>query len=199
MKRFVLVAVLAGILVVTLAAVALAAPPTPQAGQGIHTPGTGLTNGAVPGTANGTAQGFGPMWARQQGQATRGMGMGMRGGQAWAGQPEAVQTLLGMTEEQIEAERQAGKSLAQIAATKNVTKDALVSTILNAKKAILDEQVAAGKLTQAQADAVYANMQQQVPVMVDRTEVGPGCGGAANSAAGQTTGTRMGMGGRWNR
>ncbi len=205
MKRWVLVAALAGILVVAFAAVALAAPagqtPTPQAGQsfgpgaGIHTPGTGLANGTA---ANGTAQGFGPMWQRQ-GQATRGMGagmgFGMRGGPAWAGQPEEVQTYLGMTLEQIQAERQAGKSLAQIAVEKGKTRDGLISTILNAKKATLDEQVAAGKLTQAQADAVYANMQQQVPVMVDRTDVGPGCG----AASGQTAGTRMGMGGRWNR
>ncbi len=209
MKRFVLVAALAGILVVAMAAVALAAPPTPQAGQtfgpgaGIHTPGTGLANGVVPGTQangvapNGTAQGFGPMWARQQGQATGGMGFGMRGGPAWAGQPEEVQTYLGMTLEQIQAERLAGKSLAQIAVEKGKTRDGLISTILDAKKATLDEQVAAGKLTQAQADAVYANVQQQVPVMVDRTDVGPGCGAAA---AGQTAGTRMGMmGGRWNR
>ncbi len=205
MKRFMLVAALAGILVVALSAAAFAAPPTPQAGQtygpgaGIHTPGSGLANGTA---ANGTAQGFGPMWARQQGQATPGMGtglgLGMRGGPAWAGQPEEVQTYLGMTEEQIQAERLAGKSLAQIAVEKGKTRTGLISTILSAKKAILDEQVAAGKLTQAQADAVYANMQQQVPVMVDRTDVGPGCGAAA--AAGQTAGTRMGlMGGRWNR
>ncbi len=204
MKRFGLVAALAGILVVALSAAAFAAPPTPQAtapqtgpGAGIHTPGTGLTNGVVPGTqANGTAQGFGPMWARQQGQATgMGMGFGMRGAPAWAGQPEEVQTYLGMTLEQIQAERVAGKSLAQIAVEKGKTRDGLISTILDAKKATLDEQVAAGKLTQAQADVVYANMQQQVPVMVDRTDVGPGCG----AAAGQTAGTRMGMGGRWNR
>ncbi len=203
MKRFVLVAALAGILVVALSAAAFAAPPTPQAGQtfgpgsGIHTPGTGLTNGVVPGTqATGTAQGFGPMWQRQ-GQATGGMGMGfgMRGGPAWAGQPEEVQAYLGMTLEQIQAERVAGKSLAQIAVEKGKTRDGLISTILNAKKATLDAQVAAGKLTQAQADAVYANLQQQVPVMVDRTDVGPGCG----AASGQTAGTRMGMGGRWNR
>ena len=216
MKRFVLVAALAGILVVAVSAAAFAAPPTPQSGAafgpggGIHTPGTGLANGTA---VNGTAQGFGPMWQRQQGQATGGMGaglgLGMRGGAAWAGQPDEVQTLLGMTGDEIQAERLTGKSLAQIAAEKDKTKDQLVSTILSAKKAILEEQVAAGKLTQAQADAVYGNMQQQVPVMVDPTDFWPGCG----TAGGQTTGTRMGMtlapalrfgasagvGGRWNR
>ena len=203
MKRFLWVAALAGILVVAVAAVAFAAPagqsPTPQAGQtygpgyGMHTPGTGLAGGTA---ASGTAQGFGPMWQRAQGQVTRGLGFGVRGAAAWTGQPGAVQTYLGMTAEEIQAERQAGKSLAQIAVAKGKTRDGLISTILTAKKAILDEQVAAGTLAQAQADAIYANMQQQVPVMVDRTDVGPGCG----AAAGQTATTRMGMmGGRWNR
>ena len=179
MKRLVLVVVLTGILALALANTAFAQGPIQGAQPGIHTPGTGLMQ---PGT------GYGP----------RGMsgGLGMRGGApAWAGQPDAVETLLGMTDVEIRAERQAGKSLAQIAAAKGKSKEALVDTILNAKKTILDQQVSAGKLTQAQADAVYANMQQQAAVMVDRTNVGPGCG----QATGQTTATRMGPGGRWNR
>ncbi|HEX9115119.1 MAG TPA: hypothetical protein VGA61_03560, partial [Anaerolineae bacterium] len=72
-------------------------------------------------------------------------------------------------------------------------------TILKAKKADLDAAVKAGTLSQANADAMYANMQQRVPVMVDQIATGPGCGGQVD---GSTTGSpvrgRM-MGGRWNR
>ena len=78
-----------------------------------------------------------------------------------------------MTDEQIQAERLAGKSLAQIAASKNVSEDKLISTILEAKKADLAKLVAAGKLTQAQMDAMVQNMQTQVKTMVERTNVGP--------------------------
>jgi len=42
-----------------------------------------------------------------------------------------------MTDEQIQAERLAGKSLAQIAANKDISADKLISTILDAKKADL--------------------------------------------------------------
>jgi hypothetical protein len=94
-----------------------------------------------------------------------------------------------MTDAQIQAERLAGKSLAQIAAGKNVTRETLVNTILNAKKQVVGAQVAARKLTQAQADAIYANMQQQVTVSIDRTDVGPARGRASG----------LGAGGRWNR
>ena len=44
-----------------------------------------------------------------------------RGAPAWAGQPEEVAALLGMTDEEIQAERLAGKSLAQIAAGKKAS------------------------------------------------------------------------------
>jgi hypothetical protein len=195
MKRLIVAAILVGVLATALASTAFAAPPAPQGaaqgqgmgpGNGIHTPGTGLAQQGM---------GYGPrggMAAAQGAGAMQG-----RGAPAWAGQPEEVETLLGMTDAQIQAERLAGKSLAQIAAAKNVSESQLTSTILNAKKADLDKLVADGKLTQAQADYAYSRMQQQVPAMISRTTTGPtwGQGGQAN------TGTRMGMGmgGRWNR
>jgi hypothetical protein len=185
MKRFMMVAAVVGILALALSSTAFAQTPVPgtQSGAqfGIHAPGTGLMQ---PGT------GFGP----RSGAAA---GMGMRGGApVWAGQPVEVQKLLGLSQEQIQADRLAGKSLTQIAAAKSVNKNTLVSTMLSAKKALLDGQVTAGKLTREQADAVYANMQQQVTVMVDRTNVGPS-GNQAGLGAGAAAGARMG--GRWNR
>jgi hypothetical protein len=161
MKKFILIAVLVAALATLLTGTALAAGPTPPTaqgfgpGNGIHTPGMGLT---TPGAGPGMAMG----------------GMMGRGVPAWAGEPEAVKALLGgMTDEQIQAERQAGKSLAQIAASKNVSKDKLISTMVEAKKADLARLVDAGKLTQTQMDTMVQNMQAQVTTMVERTNVGP--------------------------
>ena len=165
MKKYILIAVLVGVVAVLLTGTAWAAGPT--------TP---------------TAQGFGPgagmhMW--NNGQATQntagpcGMaagGMMRRGAPEWAGQPEEVATLLGMTADEIQAERQAGKSLAQIAAAKNISEETLINTILDAKKADLAQLVADGKLTQAQMDRMVAHMQTQITTMVERTTVGPAFG-----------------------
>jgi hypothetical protein len=158
MKKFILIAVLVGALAALLASTASAAGPATPAGQGfgpgngIHTPGTGYG----PGTGAG--------------------GMVRRGAPEWAGQPEEIAALLGMTEEQIQAERLAGKSLAQIAASKDISEGTLISTILDAKKADLAKLVAGGKLTQAQADYMVQHMQTQVETMVERTSVGPAFG-----------------------
>ena len=182
MKRLILIAVLAGALAALLAGTALAAGPvTPPAqgfgpGRGIHTPGTGMM---TPGA------GMGPG------------GMAGRGAPAWAGQPDEVATLLGMTSEQIQAERLAGKSLVQIAASKDpvVSEDKLISTILDAKKAILAKLVDDSKLTQAQMDLMVEHMQAQVKTMVERTTVGPmqGRQGMGQMQSGMGRG-RAGMG-----
>jgi len=157
MKKFILIAVLAGVMAALLASTALAAGPVnPPAqpfgrGMGAQTP---CADCLTPGVA----------------------GAMRRGAPAWAGQPEEVATLLGMTAEQIRAERLAGKSLAQIAASKGISQDTLIAAILDAKKAVLAGLVAEGKLTQAQADLMVQHMQTQVKVMVERTSVGPAFG-----------------------
>jgi hypothetical protein len=151
MKRFILIAVLVGALAALLAGTALAAGPvTPPAqgfgqGMGMRTPGTGMGSGGMMG----------------------------RGAPAWAGQPDEVATLLGMKAEDIQAQRQAGTSLAKIAEGKNVSEEKLISSILDAKKADLDKLVADGKLTQTQMDLMVEHMQTQVKTMVERTTVGP--------------------------
>jgi hypothetical protein len=192
MKRFVLVAVLVGLLAVALASTAFAAPQGQGGpGNGIHTPGTGLT--AQPGTGYGPGSGTCTGTCTGAG-AGKGAGAGMRGGPAWAGQPDEVATLLGMSAEEIQAERLAGKSLVQIAAGKDVTEKQLVDTILGAKKATLDKLVADGQLSQAQADAMYGRMQTQVSVMVNRTTTGP-----VGNMNGMGMGMGQGRGGRWSR
>jgi hypothetical protein len=113
---------------------------------------------------------------------------------------EAIEKLLGMTHEQIEAERLAGKSLVQIAQAKGVSEQALIAGIMDAKRAELAALVAAGKLTQAQADAMLTRMQEQMTLMVERTGTGPMWrtqpGQSQPQTQGQNTAPTMRGGGR---
>ena len=138
-----------------------AAAPAPQTTPTPTVPGAGT-------------YGRGGMMGHDGGMMELGGGMMGRGGMRGdIGMEDEVLTLLGMTREQVATERQAGKSLVQIAATKGINEQQLVKTILDAKKADLDALVKSGKLTQAQADQMYQNMQQQVPQAVNRTTTGP--------------------------
>jgi hypothetical protein len=158
------VAVVAGAM---LAGTVMAAPPSPQTTTTPVVPGTGLHIGG---------------------------GNGMRNAPAWSGFEEEVAAFLGMSQEQVQAERLAGKSLVQIAQAKGKTEAQLVSTILTAKRADLDKAVADKSITQAQADLIYQNMQTQVPQMVNRTTTGPasGQGMRMGTGAGNQSGARMG-------
>jgi hypothetical protein len=164
MKRLILIAVLAGALAALLAGTALAAGPVTPPAQGFG-PGMGMRAAAAGSTTPDADHpcGMGAGMAGEQG----------RGKPAWAGQPDAVATLLGMEAKDIQAQRQAGTSLVDIAKSKNVSEEKLISTILEAKKAILAGLVADGKLTQAQMDLMVEHMQTQVKTMVARTTVGP--------------------------
>ena len=164
MKRLVLIAVLAGVLVTLLAGTALAAGPVTPPAQGFGR-GMGMRAAAAGTTTPDAAYpcGMGAGMAGEQG----------RGKPAWAGQPDAVATLLGMEAKDIQAQRQAGTSLVDIAKSKNVSEEKLISTILEAKEDILAGLVADGKLTQAQMDLMVEHMQTQVKTMVERTTVGP--------------------------
>lgn len=177
MKRFIVAAILVGALVALVGGTALAAGPITPPGQGF---------GAAVGTQATDTFPCG-------GAGAAGM---MRGrAPTWAGEPGAVAELLDMTDEEIQAERQAGKSLAQIAVEQGVSEETLISTILEAKKDALAKLVADEKLTQAQSDLMIQNMTDRVKAMVERTDVGP-----AFRQDGVRPNMGQGMrGGRWNR
>jgi hypothetical protein len=86
---------------------------------------------------------------------------------------DAVTMLLGMTAQQIQEQRQAGKSLVQIAATKNVSEETLVNAILADRKDAMQKLVTSGTLTQSQADQRLEFMKQQIQQNVNRTTIGP--------------------------
>ena len=96
----------------------------------------------------------------------QGVGLGI-------GPDQAVLDLLGMTQDQVKELRQSEQSLVQIAATKNITEETLINTILAEKQAEVRALVTAGTITQAQADLQLAQMQERIKLAVNRTTVGP--------------------------
>jgi hypothetical protein len=86
---------------------------------------------------------------------------------------DEVSQLLGLTPEQIKEQRQAGQSLAQIAAARNINEEALVNAILAGRQAAILKLVEAGTLSQDQADQRLALMQERVRLAVNRSAVGP--------------------------
>ncbi len=129
---------------------------------------------------------------------------GAFGGGRWSGAfsaLEPVAKLLGLQPADVAAERQDGKSLAQIAQTKGVSEDKLVETILADREATLDARVKAGTLSAEQEQLMLERMQTQVKAAVERTTVGPMNGGQGMSqgrgmrqGSGQGLGPRMGGG-----
>lgn len=186
MKRFLMIAVLAAVVTALLAGTALAAPGKP--------PALGLGYGARVQAPDAAVAGDCPV----AGEAPFGGRMG-RGAwadaAAWGGQAdgcsEALTDLLGMTAEELQAERLAGKSLAEIAASKGVTVDALVDAMMAEKKADLAQLVADGKLTQERADFMLERMETQVKSMIERTTAGAPSG----TMMGRGMGMRGGRGG----
>jgi hypothetical protein len=86
---------------------------------------------------------------------------------------DAVAKTLGITTEQLYAERSAGKTLAQIAKDKGVSEQQLTDAILAALKQFTDQAVKDGRITQAQADWAQAQAKAMVPLMLN-TPFGPG-------------------------
>ncbi|MFC2040518.1 hypothetical protein ACFLTW_05060 [Chloroflexota bacterium] len=85
----------------------------------------------------------------------------------------AVTDLVGLTPEEVAAERQAGKSLVDIAADNGVGEDELVAAVMAVKTEAVQAKVEAGVITQDQADLILARMQERTVEAVNRTEVGP--------------------------
>lgn len=74
---------------------------------------------------------------------------------------------LGMTEAELKTELEAGKSVADVAKAKNIDLDEVIAKLTAAFKAHLDEEVASGKHTQAEADVKLAEFKTRVTEMVN--------------------------------
>jgi hypothetical protein len=100
-----------------------------------------------------------------------GLGFGHRGGPGMngAGHLDAAASYLGVTAADLRTQLQAGKTLADVAKAKGRSVDGLVAALVADEKKELDAAVAAGRITQAQADAFLANAKQRFTDMVNRT------------------------------
>ena len=105
----------------------------------------------------------------------RGPGMGGKGA---AVASDAVAKVLGLSTTELQTQLQT-KSLADIAKAQNVDIDKVKDVIVSAFKAHLDEEVAAGDHTQAEADAKLAGFKANLDTMVNSVRpAGPmGMGG----------------------
>lgn len=75
----------------------------------------------------------------------------------------AIAAALGMTEADLRTELQAGKSVADVASAKGVSLDTVVNAVITAQTTSLSQAVTDGRITQAQADALLANLKVALP------------------------------------
>ena len=85
------------------------------------------------------------------------------------GPAAAVASYLGLSETELRTQIESGKSLAQIATTQGKSAEGLKAAILAEAKSQLDEAVAAGKITAAQAKAMLAELTSHIDDLVNRT------------------------------
>jgi hypothetical protein len=83
---------------------------------------------------------------------------------------------LGMTQAELAAQLRDGKSIAQIAAEKQVALDTIVDAFIAPRKAHLETLVANGRLTQAQMDAMLATMRANVTARLNQPGTPQGAG-----------------------
>ena len=84
---------------------------------------------------------------------------------------DAAAAYLGLTDAQLRDQLAAGKSLADIANAQGKSVDGLVAALVDAAKKKLDAAVAAGRITQAQADSIASGLKERITDRV--TEKGP--------------------------
>jgi hypothetical protein len=139
-----------------------------QNGRG---PGMGPGMGQGQGQGQGQRPGMGQRGQRPGGPGQQGQRPGGPGGPAGMAQggPQVVADILGMTPQELRTEMQAGKTLAQVAEAKGVSRDELKAKLLEAHKTRIDAAVAAGKLTAEQAQQMTERATANIDQMLDRT------------------------------
>jgi hypothetical protein len=117
--------------------------------------------------------------APQSAQGGLGLRLGAAMKDAGATLADVVASLTGSTADEVRAERAEGASFAEIASEAGVAADDVVASALEARKAVLDELVASGRITQAQADAALERMQTR---LTERVSSDAPCAGYGKGA-----------------
>ena len=112
-----------------------------------------------------------------------------RGGKGGPGMDVAAQAL-GMTADELQTALKGGQTLAQVAESKGVNVQVVVDALVASATNHINEEVASGELTQAEADEKLANVTERVTERVNNTrpEGGPrgGQGAKRGPAAPET-------------
>ncbi len=82
---------------------------------------------------------------------------------------EVIADLLGMSREEVQTERESGKSISEIAQEKDVAEQELSNSMLEAKTERFQEAVENGYLTQEQADERMERMQEKIERKMEKT------------------------------
>jgi len=82
---------------------------------------------------------------------------------------QAAATALGVTDEELKAAFKEGKSIADVAEEQNKDLDDVKQAMLDEAKAKQAERVAAGEVTQDEADERYAKLEEKIDDIVTRT------------------------------
>ena len=159
--------------------------------------------------AQGQTNGFGPGWM-MGGNGQTGYGRGMMGGYAQNGNNwewmndmhqwmtasggmhtfiwNALAEKLGLTSDELYAEVNSGKTIAQIAETKGFSRADLVAVLETAHKDSLAQAVSDGYLTQEQADSILTQMAGRYEWMLDNAGAGYGMMGGYGGRGGMMGG-----------
>jgi hypothetical protein len=133
----------------------------------------------------GTAQGQASPQVQAQGAQGQAQG-------AQSAQNDVIAGILGMTQAEIAAQRQAGVSLAQIAEKKAIDPQKLVDALVAQWSTRIDYRVSVGALTAAQAATLKDQLLVRAKDMVYKVTLG-GMQGAAVGAGPDAAGTARGM------
>lgn len=83
---------------------------------------------------------------------------------------DAAATYIGVTEAELRTELENGKTLAQVAQDHGKSVDGLVNALVADAKQKLDDAVAAGKLTRAQADDMLSGLKDRIANLVNEAK-----------------------------
>jgi hypothetical protein len=124
------------------------------------------------------------------GKGGRGPGGDMgRGGPRGGASLGVVATAIGITEADLRTALHGGQTIAQVAQAHNVTADAVIAALVADQQSRLDKAVAAGTITQAQADQRKADATTRFTDMVNNAAPIGGRGHGPMGAAGSTSTT----------
>jgi hypothetical protein len=161
---------------IAVAVVALAGVGTAYAASKMHS-SSGSTSAAARGGGSAARGQFGAPPSSNgsgygRGFGGRGFGGSAFGGRGGLGGPggsfTAASTYLGISQAQLFTDIRSGKTLGQIAnSTSGKSASGLIDAMVAAQKSELDSAVKSGRITQAMADQIEANLKTRVTQMVN--------------------------------